>query len=148
MSHYNPITADEVLDSRDVIARIEYLREVWCEAVDEDDDRDYAILSEDDWAFGLGAEDARELVALMALAAECEDHTSAWLHGETLIRESYFTEYIQELVNDCYETPQGFDSSEWPWRHASMDWEAAAEEAKTDYAEATYLGETYYIRSV
>ena len=117
-------TAD-VIDSRDVIARIEELE-----------------------ALGdvLYADDVAELTALKALASEAESSPD-WIHGETLIRESYFTDYIEQLIDDCYEMPKAFTSGEWPWRHATMDYEAAANEAKSDYFECDFDGVTYLIRA-
>lgn len=69
-----------------------------------------------------------------------------WSYGETLIREDYFTKYIEELIDDCYEIPKEMNSGEWPWRHMTIDYEAAAEEAKQDYMELNYDGVTYFIR--
>jgi len=37
-------------------------------------------------------------------------------------------------------------SGDWPWRHMSIDYEAAADEAKSDYTEINAGGETYWIR--
>ena len=70
-----------------------------------------------------------------------------WSYGETLIHESYFTQYIEELINDCYEMPKEFLNGNWPWNHMEMDWESAAEEAKSDYMTIEADGETYYIRA-
>jgi len=61
-----PITnRDDVIDSRDVIARIDYLKASWAEATGDDPD-DFA-LSGDDWRVGLSDDEADELVALMEL---------------------------------------------------------------------------------
>lgn len=87
-----------------------------------------------------------KLEELRSLAAQC-DHVSDWNHGETLIRESHFTVYIEQLIDDCYEMPKEMKSENWPWRHMSVDFEAAAEEAKGDYIEVTFWGETYFIRA-
>ena len=89
---------------------------------------------------------AAELKALKDLASEAESSPN-WTHGESLIRESYFEDYIRELVDDCYPMPEGFSNGEWPWRHMTMDWEAAANEAKQDYTEVDFDGVTYLIRS-
>jgi hypothetical protein len=76
--------SDDVIDSRDVIARIEYLRD-WIAAAGEGDDLDDA---------------KAELAALEALESEAEGHASDWRYGETLIRDSYFEEYMDEMLED------------------------------------------------
>lgn len=69
-----------------------------------------------------------------------------WSYGETLLHEEYFTKYIEDLIDDCYEMPKEMHSGNWPWRHMTMDYEAAADEAKQDYFEVDFDGVTYYIR--
>lgn len=142
---------EDVIDSRDVIARIEHLQgefDAWADLAVEN-----AVVEErgeiprptvEDWADV--DEDGGELRALLALAEEASCSPD-WIHGETLIRDSYFTEYIEQLIDDCYELPKEFKSGEWPWRHMSIDFEAAADEAKADYSDCDFDGETYWIRN-
>lgn len=118
----------DVIDSRDIISRIEDL-----ESADDENP-----LSEDD---------AKELADLQAFASECADYASDWKHGESIIADSYFTDHIKELVNDCYEMPKNMDSGKWPFCHMTIDWEAAADQAKGDYTEVTFQGMSYWIRS-
>jgi hypothetical protein len=123
---------DDVIDSRDVIARIEEVRDLLdlgSVTFTNDERRDAAL----------------ELAALEKLAEEASGSPD-WNYGETLIRESYFTDYIEQLIDDCYEMPKELNSGEWPWRHVTVDYEAAAEEAKADYIECDFDGETYLIR--
>ena len=72
-------SSEDLIDSRDIIARIDELA--------DDDDRDAA--------------DNDELEILKKLAGEGECCAADWVHGETLIRDSYFKEYAQELAEDC-----------------------------------------------
>ena len=129
MNYYIPstkaITASEYIDSRDVIERIEDL-----ESADEENP--------------LTAMDAEELESLRELADNCSSSPD-WEHGETLIRHDAFTDYIKELINDCYEMPKDITSGKWPWTHMQMDYEGAAEEAKQDYIEINWR-DTYFIR--
>lgn len=148
----------DVMDSRDVIARIEELEEELTEAHEEGQ----FTSSFDDWlsnsrdnsapiyaAFPeMGTdiqEKIEELYKLRVLAGEAEG-SADWEHGETLIRESYFTDYIEELINDCYDMPKEINSGSWPWCHMTIDYEAAAEAAKVDYMEVDFDGVTYLIR--
>jgi len=124
------ITNDaDVIDSRDIIARIEDLES---RKADEDD--------------ALTEEELSELQALQGLAAEAEPYAPDWIHGETLIRHSYFQDHIQELIDDCYEMPKELKSGAWPYRHMTIDYEAAAEEAKQDYTEVSFGDVSYWVR--
>ena len=113
-----------ILDARDLIARVEEL-----EATDprEEDEQD-------------------ELDQLSALLAELRDNggdeewRGAW-YPLTLIRESYFGEYAQELAEDIGAI--GHDAP-WPLHH--IDWKAASEELQNDYTSVEYDGITYWCR--
>lgn len=132
-----------VIDSRDIIARIAEL-----ESEMEDAKGDWSGASELDMPKELKEwedENAAELDALRNLADEA-DCSPDWKYGETLIRESYFVEYIEELIDECYEMPKEINSGDWPWRHITIDYEAAADEAKADYIAVDFDGVTYYIR--
>lgn len=153
----------EVVDSRDIIARIEEL-EAELQAVHEDaTEEGLTTLNYSDWLAAFAAsldgddtidlttyeaitESLEELAELKALTNEAESSLD-WVYGEALIREDYFTDYIEELIEDCYQLPEGFNSGEWPWRHMSLNYEAAAEEAKQDYFEVQWGDETYLIRA-
>ncbi len=132
-------TSDNTIDSRDVIARVEEL------TGERDSYNDEHEADDTSWAKAFPME-AEELEELEKLAAEAEKSPD-WLHGETLINEDYFTDYIEELIKDCYEMPKAMESGEWPWRHMTMDYEAAAKEAKVDYMEVSFRGVTFLIRA-
>jgi hypothetical protein len=66
-----------------------------------------------------------------------------WIYGETLIAESYFVEYAQELARDVGMVTDEHDT--WPLRY--IDWDAAAEALKADYVELEILGSTYLARA-
>lgn len=165
-----PSNSDSVIDSRDIIARIEELRSDLRldeiadarEAVDDAqtdlegaEDDDARTLAQDalDAAktelfeiLGASAGDAHEdereeLRILEALAKEGEDYASDWSHGETLIRESYFTAYAEELAGDI-----GAIDPDAKWPLNCIDWEKAADELKSDYTELDFDGVTYFIR--
>lgn len=87
-------------------------------------------------------EEASELTDLTAFLDE-----AMRFEGETIIAESYFVDYIRGIIDDCYALPKELTSGEWPYRHITIDYEAAAEEAKSDYAELTFRGRTFYIQA-
>ena len=116
---------EDVIDSRDIIERIEELNE----------------------KFPLNFDEHAEHAALLKLASEAESSPD-WAYGETLIRESYFEDYIEQLIDDCYpEVSKALSSGEWPMRHLKLDIEDAAHEAKQDYFEVEFNGSTYLIRA-
>jgi hypothetical protein len=125
---------DDVIDSRDVIDRIEELegeRDSWLADPDADDS---------DWA-AVNVDDAEELATLKALASEGEDYAADWTHGETLIRDSYFVEYAQELAEDI-----GAINHEASWPNTCIDWDQAARELRMDYTAVEFGDVTYWIR--
>lgn len=119
-----PTNSDDVIDSRDIIERIADLEAT---VTDEGDGPD-----EDERA---------ELVILKALAAEGYYSASDWEYGETLIRDSYFEEYAQELADDI-----GAINSEATWPNDCIDWERAARELQMDYTSVDFDGVTYWVR--
>lgn len=124
---------DDIIDSRDVIARIDELqseRDEYCSDSDK-----YA----DDWATEY-PEDAAELTSLESLAEEAEGYAGDWQYGEALIHNSYFTEYIIDMLKDCGTLP-----SDIPW-YIEIDEEKTADNCKADYTSVDFDGETYWIR--
>lgn len=128
--------AANILDSRDIIARIEDLRS------DRDDYTPDGTKTPNPEAWALDDPDgAEELAALEKLADQCEGYGD-WEYGETLIADSYFTSYAEELAEDIGAIKR---DAEWPLRH--IDWEAAAEELKADYMAVDFDGETFWMRA-
>ena len=89
---------------------------------------------------GLDADDAHELKALEALAKQGENYAADWEHGETLIRYSYFTEYVQEMLEDIGVLPKDFP------HYVMIDWESTARNVMVDYTHIDFDGVTYLIR--
>jgi len=132
MAEYTqPDNSDNVIDSRDVIARIVELELL----IDGEDDNP---------AYSLERE---ELQILQALADEAESSPD-WEYGEALIREDYFTAYIEELIDDCYpDVKKATGGRGWPYNWITIDLDGAADEAKSDYMEVDFDGVTYLIRA-
>lgn len=156
---------DEVIDSRDIIARIEELQEK-ADALEEaqaalqealaakngadnqapDADYDLARTVEDRRAdLDAAAADfdtyeRGELLILQALAEEASGAAPDWEHGETLIRESYFVDYCQELLQDIGALPRDLPD------FLVINWEATAENIEQDYTHVDFGGVTYLIR--
>ena len=104
-----------------------------------EEDREDATVSIQEWREWEENEGA-ELDTLRELAAEAEG-SSDWQYGETLIRDTYFKDYAQELAEDC-----GLEqSNSWPQR--CIDWDQAADELQMDYFSVEFDGITYWIRA-
>jgi hypothetical protein len=124
--------SQDIIDSRDIIARIEYLqsekegledneseaREALEEAKATEDDKELASLQDAlqdaenavvTWAESY---ECRELKALLALQDEAEGYSEDWRHGATLIRDTYFTEYAEEFASDI--TDYNPNKVHWP----------------------------------
>lgn len=165
---------DDIIDSRDVIERIEELQdekdseisllinrtddaqkeiadlETEIEACEDQNEEDElrekldALKEELDEAeskkesYEFDEED--ELSALIALQEEAEGYASDWRHGETLIRETYWTEYVKYLLDDIGDLPRDLPD------YIEIDWDATADNIKADYTEVDYGGVAYMIR--
>ena len=122
---------NDILDSRDIISRIEELendRDSW----NDDEDNETAWEAE-------YPEDATELTTLTDLAEECENY-SEWEQGEVLVRYSYWEDYVQELLADCGDIPRDLP------HYLVIDWKKTDDNISQDYATVTYDGVDYYIR--
>lgn len=139
----NISNSDDIIDSRDVIARIEELEDER-ESMVEDLNAAEGDAEAGVHATALAAWDAdngAELAALKALAEEAEGYAADWHHGEALIRDSYFETYAQELAEDIGAIDK---SASWPAR--CIDWKQAAEELQQDYTQVDFDGIAYWIR--
>ena len=141
---------DDVIDSRDVIARIEDLETEIADAIEAaganwDSDESLRKCSRDtfiaDHLSIAHADETEELAALQALAKEGADYAPDWEHGETLVRDSYFEEYAQELAEDI-----GAINADAAWPACHIDWNAAARALQMDYTAIDFAGVTYWVR--
>lgn len=136
----------DIIDSRDVVVRIEELKDERQSLVDGLHELQHAdhidVLAVSDAqakieAWDHGDEEGYLLKDLMDFASEGEGYGD-WQNGETLIRESYFMNYAQELAEDIGAIKPG---AQWPYN--CIDWERAANELKIDYTELDFGGITY-----
>lgn len=127
------LTAD-VIDIRDILERFEELED----ELQQDD-----IMYTND---GSTPDEAREeLDNLAAILGELrgyggdEQWRGDW-YPVTLIRDSYFTEYAEELIKDCEGLPRDIPS------YIEIDWEATADNIKVDYSTVDIDGTEYFYR--
>lgn len=84
-------------------------------------------------------EESGELENLLNLKEETE--SSGWEYGIFFIAENDFEEYAQEFAEGI-----GAISSDAQWPLSHIDWEAAANDLRSDYSEVEYNGTTYLYR--
>jgi len=122
------LNGEDIIDVRDIIERIEELQSEF--------DLDANLL---------GEEEREEMAVLLAIMENLKGYggDEQW-RGDwypiILIRESYFTDYIQGMLEDCGTIPRDLPH----WVH--IDWELTAREVMVDYSSVDVDGVTYLYR--
>ena len=111
--------SEDVIDSRDILARIEELEGYDKPSEPEQD----------------------ELKLLKALSEEAEGYSEDWKYGAALIRDSYFEDYARELAKDI-----GAIKDDMAWPLTCIDWAEAAEQLQQDYTQVDFDGVSYWVR--
>lgn len=136
--------SEDVIDSRTIIERIEYLQGLREDFQSDNDLSEYAgegMNEEEKWSEWEESDEGIELAALEELAADA-GNAEDWQYGVTLIRDSYFQEYAEELVKDIGDLP-----SNLPWYiESNIDWKGVAEDIQQDYFNVDFDGVTYWVR--
>jgi hypothetical protein len=138
--------SEDVIDVRDVIARVEHLESqptkteggdhcAWCCAELKDDDETHSSDCE-----------ILELPQLAALLDELRgnDGDEEW-RGDwyplLLVRDSHFRDFAQQEAEDL-----DLVKSDARWPYTCIDWEQAARELQVDYSTVEFDGVTYWYR--
>jgi hypothetical protein len=136
--------SDDVIDSRDIIDRIAELEADLLDA----HEASASTLALAEWLEEIAADTtatlqdaAIEYIPLKALADEGENYSPDWTYGATLIRDSYFEQYAEELADDIGAVDRNVG-----WPNSFIDWEAAADALKQDYTSVDFDGVTYWVR--
>jgi len=122
-SNLNESTSDwsnkQVIDSRDIIERLQEL---------EDD------------VENLDESDKEELELLRAVNEDGQNY-SDWEHGESLINDSYWVDYVQEMLEDTGDIPKDLPN------YIVIDWESTARNIQYDYVSIDVGGTDFWIRN-
>lgn len=112
-----------LIDSRDVIARLDFL----------------TVLDE------TGALDSDDRIEMFALERAIENidrfSVEGAAAGVTLIRDEFFVEYVQSLAKWCGDIPEANRRSP-----VVVDWEATAESYRKDFASLELAGARYWFQ--
>lgn len=137
----------DILDVRDIIARVEELEPELTDAHEGQGNdisfTDWLAEMSDD-PHGTLQDAAIEFMAITALLEEFKSYggDEQWRgdwYPVTLIRDSYFRDYAEELAEDFGMTN---DAATWP--NNCIDWERAARELRMDYTSGEFDGVTYW----
>lgn len=129
------LTAD-VIDVRDIIARVEELE---AEAAELNETENFDL-----WAH-TRPDDAAELATLRDILAEIagyggdEQWRGDW-YPVTLIQDKYFEDHALQLLHDCGLIPQDLP------HYIAIDWETTAQNVQVDYTPIEIDGLTYWYR--
>lgn len=133
---------NDIIFIRDIIERIEELE---TEQEDYNDSEDGQDIDAPTWA-ETDKEAHDELAALTDIMTDLagnggdEQWRGDW-YPQTLIRDSYFKDYAQELAEDI-----GAVDANAAWPNNCIDWDYAARELKYDYTSTEIDGVTYWYR--
>lgn len=135
--------SEDILDSRDIIARFDELQTdiliAFEEKNSEDAELDWEKIDPFEW---LDGDEADEYNNLKSLIEEASAYAGDWKDGATLVRDTYFEDYAEELADDI----GAIDSNaSWPLNH--INWKAAANDLKMDYTEVDFDGVAYWVRN-
>ena len=148
---------DSVIDSRDIQARFddlesekETLQDCIDEAKTEIDDLDLdqfdnelanleqvhsdAEIDQKNW----NESDLEEFQTLEKLIDDVS--SSEFIHGLTLINESYWVQYCQELCQDIGDISENVPD------YIAIDWDQTADNLSVDYSQCEFEGTTFYYR--
>lgn len=118
---------ESVIDTRDIVERFEELESTYETFENEAEVKNWADL--DEWV------KLREIIEEIDANAgdNCDD-------GVTLINESYFVDYVREMLEDCGEIPRDIP------HYVAIDWKQTADNVRVDYTFININGTEFWYR--
>lgn len=135
--------SDDIIDVRDVIARVETLEALRQPGpVDLGDDEDNSTDQDSLFAELATLEDLLSQLCGSGLCGSGgdEEWRGDW-YPVTMIADWYFRDYAQELADDI-----GAINSDATWPNNCIDWDKAARDLRMDYISVEFYGRTYWVR--
>jgi hypothetical protein len=140
-----PELDDDVIDSRDVIKRLEIYREAVAFMGFDDDALDTMTMEKMPESPEITDEDdlgtIEEFIALRDFEKEASNYAEDWSFGTSMIADHYMRDYAEEQA----ESIGAIDpNATWPLNF--IDWDRATDAFKQDYTEVEFKGTSYWIR--
>ena len=136
---------DETEDETEAETLCAFAEDVNLETADEFSSQcgAYVYWVREDGVMGLDDDETEELETLESLLEKIkgyggDEHWQGNWYPVALIRDSYFEEYMDEMVADCYEIPKDLPS----FMLITLDYKAL----QMDYSSVEFDGETYWYR--
>jgi hypothetical protein len=147
MSTKEITNSEDIIDSRDIIARIEDLTsqrddfQYWID-LDQEHGSDWKDSDVEKWTEWDNSDEGMELRNLEKIQNECENYGD-WKYGVTLLRDSYMDEeWAENELKDL-----GYLNNDLLWFIShNIDWNGVLEDLRQDYSEIDFDGITYWIR--
>ena len=116
-----------VIDSRDIVERLEFLESEYSDFIENGEEEDFDYIEE-----------------LESLRSIIEDWSgvSDWEYGAFFVRDDYWEEYAEDLVREIGDLPRDFPQ----YIESHIDWGGVAEDIKQDYSPYVFDGVTYWCR--
>ena len=130
--------ADETIDVRDVIARVETLEALRQPGPVDLGDAEDNEAAQDDLFQELAT--LEDLLSQLQGSGGDEQWRGDW-YPVTMIADWYFRDYAQELADDI-----GAINSDATWPNNCIDWDKAARDLRMDYTSVEFYGRTYWVR--
>jgi hypothetical protein len=134
---------DDVIDSQDINERrevlwneLQALKDEEVETINDEGDEDTKARDKIAAWVEANGDELHILEELTEEASQADD----WEYGVTLVRDSYFTTYAQELLEDVGDLPKDLPS------YIAIDWETTARNIRVDYFSVSFDGVTYWVR--
>lgn len=158
MQKFSVNPTEDIIDSRDVIETVNEAEVEIEDAREEVEDTAEALAAEEKredtcadmiselrHALKVARANLEALILeyqpLFDFASEFKGYAADYEHGEAAIRDSYFVEYAEQMAEDIGAIGRNMS---WPLNH--IDWDAAADELKSDYTAIEFDGVTYWVR--
>jgi hypothetical protein len=134
--------SEDMIDVRNVIARVEQLESELKDAQPMDDSEQVLSADDNEDLTGQSEELHRLTTLLEDLAGNGgdEEWRGAW-HPLMLVRDSYFEDFAREEAESL-----DLVKSDARWPYTCIDWEQAARELQMDYRTVDFDGVTYWYR--
>ena len=137
--------SSDVLDSRNLDERLDYLTSIkdtrldWMDAKREAMSDEEIEELEDNEPKEFDDAMKEELEAL----EEAKDEIPEWRDGNTLVNMDYWAQYCKELVRDVGDMPKGLPS----YIEDNIDWDGVADDLSHDYSTIEIMGNMFYYRN-